>query len=462
MGRPKKEKYKNPEEIKSEALKLIEEDEKIVFIYDLYTALGIPCGSFYSLFPKESEDYKTFFPTNVLVTGYDIITFWVSRMITMGMYCMNEKPFDHVMIHGLVRDSQGRKMSKSLGNGIDPLEIIDKCGADALRFALLTGNSPGNDMRFSDEKIESARNFTNKIWNAARFALMNIPDDLTDTALPSADKLGTEDKWILTRLSELTGEVCENLDKYELGIALGKLYDFFWGTFCDWYVELIKPRLFDKEGASHTDACRVLSFVLRTLTELLHPFMPFITETIWQQLPHEGESIVITSYPKAENIPTFTADADSMELIISAVKAVRARRAEMNVPPSRKAKMIIVSSEKNVFNSSASPFFEKLAQASGVEYADDFHDDTAIAIVSDRAKIFIPLAEMVDIDAEIARLSAEEKKFESEIARIDAKLSNEGFVAKAPAAVVEAERTKRAGYEEKLASVRASIKKYQN
>ena len=412
--------------------------------------------------PNKTEDLDYFYPTSVLITGYDIITFWVSRMITMGMYCMNEKPFDHVMIHGLVRDSQGRKMSKSLGNGIDPLEIIDKCGADALRFALLTGNSPGNDMRFSDEKIESARNFTNKIWNAARFALMNIPDDLTDTALPSADKLGTEDKWILTRLSELTGEVCENLDKYELGIALGKLYDFFWGTFCDWYVELIKPRLFDKEGASHTDACRVLSFVLRTLTELLHPFMPFITETIWQQLPHEGESIVITSYPKAENIPTFTADADSMELIISAVKAVRARRAEMNVPPSRKAKMIIVSSEKNVFNSSASPFFEKLAQASGVEYADDFHDDTAIAIVSDRAKIFIPLAEMVDIDAEIARLSVEEKKFESEIARIDAKLSNEGFVAKAPAAVVEAERTKRAGYEEKLASVRASIKKYQN
>lgn len=412
--------------------------------------------------PNKTEDLEYFYPTSVLITGYDIITFWVSRMITMGMYCMNEKPFDHVMIHGLVRDAQGRKMSKSLGNGIDPLEIIDKCGADALRFALLTGNSPGNDMRFSDEKIESARNFTNKIWNAARFALMNIPDDLTDTSLPSADKLGIEDKWILTRLSELTGEVCENLDKYELGIALGKLYDFFWGTFCDWYVELIKPRLFDKEGLSHTDACRVLSFVLRNLTELLHPFMPFITETIWQQLPHEGESIVITSYPKAENIPTFASDAESMELIISAVKAVRARRAEMNVPPARKAKMIIVSDKKSVFNSSASAFFEKLAQASGVEYADDFHDDTAIAIVSEKAKIFIPLAEMVDIEAEIARLSAEEKKFESEIARIDAKLSNEGFVAKAPAAVVDAERAKRRSYEEKLASVRASIEKYKN
>ena len=412
--------------------------------------------------PNKTDDLDYFYPTSVLITGYDIITFWVSRMITMGMYCMNQNPFDHVMIHGLVRDAQGRKMSKSLGNGIDPLEIIDKCGADALRFALLTGNSPGNDMRFSDEKIESARNFTNKIWNAARFALMNIPDDLTDTSLPSADKLGIEDKWILTRLSELTGEVCENLDKYELGIALGKLYDFFWGTFCDWYVELIKPRLFDKEGSSHTDACRVLSFVLRNLTELLHPFMPFITETIWQQLPHEGESIVITSYPKAENIPTFASDAESMELIISAVKAVRARRAEMNVPPARKAKMIIVSDEKSVFNSSASAFFEKLAQASGVEYADDFHDDTAIAIVSEKAKIFIPLAEMVDIEAEIARLSAEEKKFESEIARIDAKLSNEGFVAKAPAAVVDAERAKRRSYEEKLASVRASIEKYKN
>ncbi|MBQ9511365.1 MAG: valine--tRNA ligase [Clostridia bacterium] len=412
--------------------------------------------------PNKTEDLDYFYPTSVLITGYDIITFWVSRMITMGMYCKGEKPFSHVMIHGLVRDAQGRKMSKSLGNGIDPLEIIDKCGADALRFALLTGNSPGNDMRFSDEKIEAARNFTNKIWNAARFALMNIPEELTDTALPQANELALEDKWILTLTNDLVGEVVDNLDKYELGIALGKLYDFFWGTFCDWYVEIIKPRLFEKDTKDHENACRVLAYVLRTLMELLHPFMPFITETIWQQLPHDGESIVITPYPKKNDALSFPAETIKMQLLISAISAIRARRAEMNVPPKRTAKLYIVSTEKDVFNETSTPIFVKLASASGVEYPDEFSDDTAVQIVSEKAKIFIPLADMVDTEAEIARLHAEEKKLEGEISRIDGKLSNEGFVAKAPAAVVEAERTKRIGYVEKLQAVRDSLKKYEN
>ena len=411
--------------------------------------------------PNKTEDLEYYYPTSVLITGYDIITFWVSRMITMGMYCMKEKPFSHVIIHGLVRDAQGRKMSKSLGNGIDPLEIIDKCGADALRFALLTGNSPGNDMRFSDEKIEAARNFTNKIWNAARFALMNIPDELTDTALPDVKDLKIEDKWILTRYEELVSEVTDNLEKYELGIALAKLYDFFWGTLCDWYLELAKPRLFDKEDTTgNTNTCRVLSFVLRGAMELMHPFMPFITETIWQKLPHEGESIVITSYPKFDASLVFKKEADQTELIISAIKAIRNRRTEMNVAPSRKAKVFIVSDEKDAFNDSNSPFFVKLAGASEVEYPSDMHDDSAILIVSDKAKIFIPLADLVDMDAEISRLEAEKERLMGEIARIDNKLSNEGFVSKAPAAVVEAEKTKRVGYKEKLDIVLASLAKY--
>lgn len=413
--------------------------------------------------PEKTEDLEYYYPTSVLITGYDIITFWVSRMITMGLYCMHEKPFSHVIIHGLVRDAQGRKMSKSLGNGIDPLLIIDKYGADALRFALLTGNSPGNDMRFSDEKIEAARNFTNKIWNAARFALMNIPDDLTDTSLPEEKYLRIEDKWILTQYNNLVGEVVNNLNNYEFGVAQTKLYDFFWSTFCDWYVELVKPRLFDTEDKeSHLNACKVLSYVLRGTMELLHPYMPFITETIWQSLPHDGESIVIAKYPEKSDKLNFESDSSKMQLLIAAIKSVRNRRTEMNVAPSKKTKLIIVTEETSTFNELSTPLLIKLAYASEVEYLKEYSDDKCVQIVSDKAIIFIPVNELVDVKAEIERLEAEKKKLYSEIERIDNKLSNEGFVAKAPAQVVEAEKTKRIGYVDKLNAVLASLEKYQN
>ena len=412
--------------------------------------------------PDETEDLKYFYPTNTLVTGYDIITFWVSRMIFSALEYTGQVPFDTVLIHGLVRDAEGRKMSKSLGNGIDPLEIIETCGADALRFALLTGNSPGNDMRFSPEKIEAARNFTNKIWNASRFALMYIPEDLEDTALPKMEDLHLEDKWILSKFNRLAAEVSENLDKYELGVALAKIYDFLWNVLCDWYIEVIKPRLFVKEGADYENACRVLAYVLRGAMELLHPFMPFITETIWQALPHDGESIMITSYPEFDEALVFDKEEASMELLITAIRQIRNRRAEMNVPPSKKAKVFIVSSDKDTFSPAVSAFFEKLAGASTVEYPEEFQDDSCIQIISDKALIYIPLAEIVDFEKEIARLEAEKKKLLSEIERIDKKLSNAGFVAKAPAAVIDGEKAKRAGYADKLASVEASLAKYQN
>lgn len=405
---------------------------------------------------NEAEDLKKFYPTNTLVTGYDIITFWVSRMITMGMENMKEKPFSTVFIHGLVRDAQGRKMSKSLGNGIDPLDIIDKYGADALRFALLSGIAPGNDMRFSPEKIEAARNFTNKIWNASRFALMNIPETLEDTALPPVTALRLEDKWILSELNSLIAEVTENLEKYELGIALSKLYDFIWNVFCDWYIEVLKPRF----SEDSENACRVLSYVLRTLMELLHPFMPFITETIWQALPHDGESIVITDYPAYNADFSYPDEEMSMERIIASVRAVRNRRAEMNVAPSKKTKMFIVSEDKKTFNNASTSFFIKLAGASEVEYVEEYHDDKAIQIIADHAVIYIPLAEMVDFEAETKRLSLERDKMISEIERIDKKLSNAEFVAKAPAAVVECEKKKRENYEDKLKKIEESIQKY--
>ena len=405
---------------------------------------------------NEAEDLKKFYPTNTLVTGYDIITFWVSRMITMGMENMKEKPFSTVFIHGLVRDAQGRKMSKSLGNGIDPLDIIDKYGADALRFALLSGIAPGNDMRFSPEKIEAARNFTNKIWNASRFALMNIPETLEDIALPPVTALRLEDKWILSELNSLIAEVTENLEKYELGIALSKLYDFIWNVFCDWYIEVLKPRF----SEDSENACRVLSYVLRTLMELLHPFMPFITETIWQALPHDGESIVITDYPAYNADFSYPDEEMSMERIIASVRAVRNRRAEMNVAPSKKTKMFIVSEDKKTFNNASTSFFIKLAGASDVEYVEEYHDDKAIQIIADHAVIYIPLAEMVDFEAETKRLSLERDKMISEIERIDKKLSNAEFVAKAPAAVVEGEKKKRENYEDKLKKIEESIQKY--
>ncbi|MBO5897464.1 MAG: valine--tRNA ligase [Clostridia bacterium] len=411
--------------------------------------------------PNETEDLKKFFPTNTLVTGYDIITFWVSRMIFSSLEYMNEIPFDTVLIHGLVRDAQGRKMSKSLGNGIDPLEIIAEYGADALRFALATGNSPGNDMRFSDEKIEAARNFANKLWNASRFVRMNLT--IEDTALPAVDDMTTEDKWILTRYNETVKTVNESLDSFEIGVALSTLYDFTWDIFCDWYIELCKGRLNDKESAGNEVAQRVLCHVLTGILKLLHPFIPFITEEIYQSLPHEDESIMISRYPVYDESMVFPADAERMNSILDAIRAIRNRRSEMNIVPSRRAKLYIATTHAEDFPVSSYVFFQRLASASEVEVAESFEGklsaDEAVTIVTPVATILLPRADIIDMEKEKARLNAEKAKLEGEIARLSAKLSNEGFVAKAPAAVVEGERAKLEKVRENLAGVVSALEK---
>ena len=411
--------------------------------------------------PEETEDLKYFYPTNTLVTGYDIITFWVSRMIFSALAYTDQAPFDTVLIHGLVRDAQGRKMSKSLGNGIDPLEIIDKYGADALRFALATGNSPGNDMRFSDEKIEAARNFANKLWNASRFVRMNLTID--SVKLPAEDALATEDKWILTELHKTVEGVRSNLDKYELGIALSMLYDFIWDIFCDWYIELAKTRLSDKENAGNEVCQNVIAYVLIETLKLLHPFMPFITEEIYQSLPHDCESIMISEYPDAASIPAFAKESEDMARVLDAIRAIRTRRAEMNVAPSRKAKVYIATKYDACFTAAAG-FFGRLASASEVIVADAFDaevvsGDNAVQIITDSAAIFLPMADIIDFEKEKARLAAEQKKLEDEISRIEKKLSNQGFVSKAPAAVVEGEKAKMEKYRENLAGVTAALAK---
>ncbi len=411
--------------------------------------------------PDQTEELAKYYPTSALVTGYDIIFFWVARMIFSGLEHMGKEPFSTVFIHGLVRDAQGRKMSKSLGNGIDPLEIIDKYGADALRYALATGNSPGNDMRFSDEKIEAARNFANKLWNASRFVRMNLTID--EVLLPDEDKLAAEDKWILHEFNRLVSSVTNALDKYEVGVALASIYDFTWDVFCDWYIELCKARLNDKESEGNRVAQNVLTHVLTGILKLLHPFMPFITEEIYQSLPHDCESIMISSFPKFDESLIFAADAEQMNRVITAIKAIRARRNEMNVPPSRKAKVYIATKYDDAFNARTAVFFARLASASEVEVAPSFEGvlsaDDAVQIVTDSATILLPLSDIIDTEKEIARLEAEEKKLTGEIARLSGKLSNEGFVAKAPAAVVEGERAKLAKYEENLAGVKAALAK---
>ncbi len=410
--------------------------------------------------PEETEDYKYFFPTDVLVTGYDIIFFWVARMIFSSLEHTKKAPFSHVLFHGLVRDAQGRKMSKSLGNGIDPLEIIEQYGADALRFTLATGNSPGNDMRFSTERVEASRNFANKIWNASRFVLMNL--NIDSLSIPSASELMLEDKWILNRYNELVREVTENLDKFELGIAVSKLYDFIWDEYCDWYIELVKPRLYDAECPSNRAAQQVLSYVLSNTLKLLHPFMPFITEEIWQQLPHEGESIVIAEWPHYDSALCFTAASADMELIKTALKAVRNQRSEMNIPPSKRAKVMIVTTKKDVF-AQGTAFFEKLAGASEVVLADNTADvpKNAVSCVVEAAQIFMPLDDLVDREKELARLNKEKENLENEIKRVEGKLSNAGFVSKAPEKVVEEERRKGEKYKQMLEKVLESIQNYQ-
>ena len=382
-------------------------------------------------------------------------------MIFSALEYTGTVPFDTVLIHGLVRDAQGRKMSKSLGNGIDPLEIIGTYGADALRFALATGNSPGNDMRFSDEKIEAARNFNNKLWNAARFVLMNL--DIEQVTVPSKEELETEDKWILSRLNDLTKEVCENLDRFELGVALAKLYDFVWSEFCDWYIELLKPRFADKGSRSNLVAQNVIAYVLGQTLKMLHPFMPFITEEIRSSLPpisgDEAESIMISAYPSYDPALSFPEDEERMEKLIELIRAIRNRRSEMNVPPSKKAKLYVVSDRKDLYGEKTTKFFLKLAYASEVEYPASHSDEGSVQIVAGSATAYIPLGELVDLEKEKARLKAEEEKTRGEIKRLEGKLSNEGFVSKAPAAVVEGERAKLEKYRLTLSQLEEALSK---
>ena len=409
--------------------------------------------------PEKTDDLARYYPTDTLVTGYDIITFWVSRMIFSGLEHMNEKPFSTVFIHGLVRDAQGRKMSKSLGNGIDPLKVIEEFGADALRFALATGNAPGNDMRFSDEKIEAARNFANKLWNASRFVLMNLSEDDSELLkMPSDDELAIEDKWIITRLRETVKSVTQNVENYELGIALAEIYSFTWDLFCDWYIEMAKSRIFDAGSKESLTAKRVLVYVLGSVLKLLHPYMPFITEEIYQAIPHSDESIMISEYPKAENIASYPDAVEDVDRIISAIGAIRTRRAEMNVPPSKKAKLFVVTKYEDSFEKTAK-ILEKLASASEVIIAKEYTKDDAVAIATDAGHLYIPLAEVIDFEKEKARLTAEMKKNDGEIERIEKKLSNEGFVSKAPAAVIEGERKKLAKYFEVREALTAALEK---
>ena len=410
--------------------------------------------------PEQTEDFKHYYPTNTLVTGYDIIPFWVMRMMFSGLRQTGRVPFDTVLIHGLVRDAQGRKMSKSLGNGIDPLEIIDRYGADALRFTLATGNSPGNDMRFSDTRVEASRNFANKIWNAARFVLMNLSDDEPAPHVP--DGLALEDKWILSRCNALAAGVRDALEKYELGMAVQKLYDFIWDEFCDWYIELAKIRLNGADAAKKATAKAVLVFVLSNTLKLLHPFMPFITEEIWQALPHEGESIMVSAWPCASDALCFSEEEAQMERIMTAIKAVRNRRAEMNVAPSKKAKLFIETAYADTFRK-GEVFFERLASASAVEVGEAFGEtDGAVSIITESARMYIPMQELVDFAAETARLNKELAGVEKELAMVEGKLSNENFVSKAPAAVVEGQRRQQAQLLEKkklLSESLASLEK---
>ena len=389
--------------------------------------------------PEKTEDLDYFYPTDVLVTGYDIIFFWVARMIFSACEQTKKPPFHTVFIHGLVRDDKGRKMSKSLGNGIDPLEMADKFGADALRFNLITGNSPGNDMRFFVEKCEAMRNFANKIWNASRYVMMNLTIDQVE--LP--EKLELEDKWVLSKLNTLIREVTDNMEAYELGVASAKIYDFIWDTYCDWYIELTKTRLYGEDQEAKLAAQNVLCYVLLRVLELLHPFMPFITEEIWQALPHEGDFLIRAQWPEYQERFAFTQEENAMEAVKDAISAVRARRSEMNVPPSRKAKILIVTQTPDIY-AGGRDFIMRLAYASEVEVQAQSPEDLKgmVTVATHNATLYLPLAELVDIRQELERIAKEKTKAEENLARIEKKLQNESFVSKAPEAVVNAEREK--------------------
>ena len=392
--------------------------------------------------PEKTEDLAKFYPTDVLVTGYDIIFFWVARMIFSGCEHTGKTPFHTVLIHGLVRDDKGRKMSKSLGNGIDPLEMIEKYGCDALRMNMVTGNSPGNDMRFYVERCEAMRNFANKLWNASRYVMMNLAEDAKNQ-LPNIDKLEIADKWVLSKLNTLIAEVTENLEKYELGVAVQKVYDFIWDTYCDWYIELTKARLYSEDAQRKQIAIDVLVYVLDQILRLLHPFMPFITEEIWQSIPHEGDALIVAQWPQYREDLAFKAECDMMESVMEAIRAIRNRRAEMNVPPSKKAALFALTGKPQVFLEGEG-FLQRLAYADTVTLLDKEPEnlDGMVTVTTADAKLYIPMGQLVDVEKELDRIRKELEKARKNLASIEGKLSNENFTARAPENVVNAEREK--------------------
>ncbi|MGL5675107.1 MAG: valine--tRNA ligase, partial [Cellulosilyticaceae bacterium] len=413
--------------------------------------------------PHNTEELEHFYPTSVLVTGYDIIFFWVVRMVFSGIEQMGQIPFKDVLIHGLVRDSEGRKMSKSLGNGIDPLEVIDQYGADALRLTLITGNAPGNDMRFYYERVEANRNFGNKLWNATRFILMNFEDEDINLTVDMSE-LTAADKWIISKVNTLATDVTENMERYDLGIAVQKLYDFAWEEFCDWYIEMVKPRLYNKEDSTRGAALWTLKTVMTNVLKMLHPYIPFITEEIFMSLQTSEESIMISEWPTFKEEWHFAVEENEIEMLKGAVRAIRNIRSEMNVPPSRKAKVVVVSEEANVLDifSRGQVFFSTLASASEVvmQSTKEGIEEDAVSVVIPNAVLYIPLAELVDFEKEIERLTKEQAKLQSEVDRVNKKLSNEGFVAKAPEKLIEEEKAKRDKYQAMLEEVEARLAKF--
>lgn len=407
--------------------------------------------------PDNTEELKYFYPTNTLVTGYDIIFFWVARMIFSGLEHMGEVPFNTVFFHGLIRDAQGRKMSKSLGNGVDPLDVISVYGADALRFTLVTGNSPGNDLRFSEEKVSASRNFANKIWNAARFILMNIEGKDIDCALPK--KLYTSDKWILNRFNNVTAAVTENLEKFELGMAVSKLYDFIWDDFCDWYIELAKIRMNGADEESADSARRVLVWTMSNTLKLLHPFMPYITEEIWQTLPHDGEALIVAKWPEYDEALSFPQEAKNLENVMALIRAIRTRRNEMNVPPSKKAHIYIDTAHPAPYEE-ASEFIARLAYGSKVEIGTGFDVQGAVTAVTDDAKALLPMDDLVDKAAETARLNKELANAQKQLDTVKAKLANEKFTSKAPQNVIDGVKANGEKLEAKIKLILETLESY--
>ena len=407
---------------------------------------------------EDSADLKYFYPTNTLVTGYDIIGFWVSRMIFSGLAYTGKAPFSTVCIHGIVRDSQGRKMSKSLGNGIDPLEVIAQYGADALRFMLVDGSTPGNDMRYIEKKVEAARNFANKLWNATRFVLMNLPEDF-QPGLPSEDKLDMSDKWVLTKLNQVAGAMSDNLDHYEMGLAAAKINSFIWDVYCDWFIEIAKPRLNSGDAEQADTARRVLVYVLDKALKLLHPFMPFITEELYQALPGSAETIMTQSWPTFDEAHNWADEEEAFEKVMDYIKAVRTMRTEMNVHPAKKTSMIIETADPTPFQS-AEVYLAKFAFATDVTFTEKYEGSTdgMVQVSTHAARGFIPMMELIDRDKELARLNKEKAKAEKEMAMFANQLNNPKFVERAPAALVEDIRNKYAKSQDKLANIEQSIK----